>query len=258
MEKIVYCNNCGEKGHLFKACKEPIISCGIMLVNQSRLPSNEPVKILMVRRKDSMAYTEFLRGKYDPEKQDYVRKLLSNMNISEHLKLKVSNFDALWTSHWGVGRDHHSHEYEISKQKFNKLDFNILLTGIVGYPESEWGFPKGRRMHRESDVDCAIREFDEETNIPRKAFTVCNNLLLTETFAGTNEIMYKHNYFVAIINADIDITSEMTVQQKREVSAIAWKSIPECHKLTRPHYLQRTDLLNSFERIVNTFNVENN
>ena len=42
--------------------------------------------------------------------------------------------------------------------KFTKIDV-ITLIGTTGYDESEWGFPKERRQHRESDINCAIREF---------------------------------------------------------------------------------------------------
>ena len=64
MEKrTMYCNNCGRRGHVFKSCTEPIISYGIILIDKPMLPVKELPKILMVRRKDSMAFTEFLRGK---------------------------------------------------------------------------------------------------------------------------------------------------------------------------------------------------
>ena len=29
--------------------------------------------------------------------------------------------------------------------------------------EAEWGFPKGRRNYQETDFECALREFSEET-----------------------------------------------------------------------------------------------
>ena len=126
----------------------------------------------MVRRKDSMAFTEFLRGKYELENLPYVINLLSNMTKTEHELLQKHSFDELWTIHWGVGRDHHSKEFEVSKERFNQLNMSELVQGLIGYDESEWGFPKGRRAPRESDMECAIREFSEETNISRESY-VC-------------------------------------------------------------------------------------
>ena len=31
----------------------------------------------------------------------------------------------------------------------------------------EWGFPKGRRNYQENDIDCATREWEEETGYSR-------------------------------------------------------------------------------------------
>ena len=65
----IFCNNCGQRGHPFRDCKEPILSCGILLLRDRRslttissLPiSAGNVEILMVRRKDSMSFAEFVR-----------------------------------------------------------------------------------------------------------------------------------------------------------------------------------------------------
>ena len=249
----MYCNNCGKKGHVFRACKEPIISCGLILINSQKLPIQSPLEVLMIRRKDSMAFTEFLRGKYFVDDTDYIRILLSNMTHDEHKKLMSHTFQELWTIHWGDDNNH-SKEFESSIQKFNQLDFGSLLKDLEGFEESEWGFPKGRRAHRESDLDCAIREFSEETNIPRSAYTICSNLILKEQFRGTNGTEYFHIYFLALLNREIELNQSLTVMQEREISAISWKTLQECRELTRPHYSQRNEMLNSLERIVNTFN----
>lgn len=259
-KKTMYCNNCGRRGHVFKSCTDPIISYGIILIDQPNIPVSHPPKLLMIRRKDSMAFTEFIRGKYECDNIPYIKTLLSNMTKSEHLTLQTHTFDEIWTLHWGVGRDHHSKEFEASKERFDKLKIHELTSDLVGYPESEWGFPKGRRMPRESDMGCAIREFSEETNIPREAYVVCKNLLLSESFTGTNGIPYKHDYFIAMLRSPdlIHLDQSMTFMQKKEVSAIEWKTLDQCREVTRPHYIQRPSLLDSFERIIQTFDLQDN
>jgi 8-oxo-dGTP pyrophosphatase MutT (NUDIX family) len=256
----MFCNNCGEKGHEFKKCSKPTMSCGLILLNYPNLPTDpEKVKLLMVRRKHSMAYTEFIRGKYDITDKEYIKKLISNMTVGEHMMLCNATFSELWTSHWGIGRDHHSHEYDVSNKKFEDLDISKLINEVgTGYSESEWGFPKGRRLHRESDIDCAIREFSEETNIPRNSYIICNNLILSEEFTGTNGIKYKHTYYIALLRSSVDLLQFMTDEQKKEVSAIAWKSITQCKEYTRSHYVQRDNMLNSLKRLINTFSVQDN
>lgn len=249
----MYCNNCGEKGHVFRNCKQPIISCGIILIDNPSIPVDpDAIKVLMVRRKHSMAFTEFIRGKYEQDNIEFIKTLISNMTYEEHELLRTLSFDDLWTNHWGVGRDHHSNEYEISKEKFNHLIIQDLI-GSLGYDESEWGFPKGRRQHRESDINCAIREFSEETNIQKDQYILCKNLILEETFIGTNSIEYKHVYFICLAKSTLKIKYLMTDEQSREIAQIAWKSLNDCEKTTRPHYIQRAELLKNLRIILKTF-----
>ena len=59
MEK--YCNNCGNKGHLYRNCRHPILSYGIFIYTKEKNGEYEPI---LVERKDSLAYIEFFRGKY--------------------------------------------------------------------------------------------------------------------------------------------------------------------------------------------------
>jgi 8-oxo-dGTP pyrophosphatase MutT (NUDIX family) len=206
----------------------------------------------MVQRKHSMAFTEFVRGKYNPEDTEFIKRLICNMTFAEHTVLKSMDFSNIWTNHWGIGRDHHSHEYDNSKSKYDSLDI-LSLIGKEGYSESEWGFPKGRRQHREPDLNCAIREFTEETDIPRDSYTVCKNLILEETFKGTNNIDYRHLYFICVMKDPIILNSVMTSEQEREICQVKWMTLDECFQTTRPHLVQREKLLTDMRKIIQIF-----
>ena len=52
--KIIYCNNCGNEGHLYRHCRLPVLSYGILCINKD--------KLLMIQRKDSLSYIEFSTG----------------------------------------------------------------------------------------------------------------------------------------------------------------------------------------------------
>lgn len=260
---IIFCNNCGQKGHTFRDCREPILSCGILLLRDLRSPDNpsslpispDKLEILMVRRKDSMSYTDFIRGKYDPADTKYVETLLEHMTQVECHRLRTEEFETMWARLWN-NSDRHDHEMKASKEKFEAVR-NIIQNEMPVYVEPEWGFPKGRRLKCESDQGCAEREFFEETNIPRLAYTVVSGLQLEETFYGTNGILYRHKYFVAVLTnpSMIDIHQRFTLAQRREISAIGWKTLSDCMSLTRPQYTERLKLLNELSHLAETVEV---
>jgi 8-oxo-dGTP pyrophosphatase MutT (NUDIX family) len=209
------------------------------------------VEVLMVRRKDSMSFTEFVRGKYDPADQAYVLKLIGNMTKAEIVRLLNEPFDQIWSKMWTDRRDS---ELVAARERFH-LVRPLLLTAESPYNEAEWGFPKGRRMRCETDTTCAEREFWEETNTLRSAYIIVSGVQLEETFVGTNNIPYQHRYFVGLLVDPVDIHQKFTDMQRREISAIGWKTLSECMDLTRPHYIERRLVLEQLVHIVETFEV---
>lgn len=201
-----------------------------------------------------MSFAEFMRGKYEVEDLDYIGRLFKNMTLVEQCLITCSPFDTAWRHLWGDDRS--SSEYAISKEKFESLDRLRLMTNNLScYTEPEWGFPKGRRMRGETDLDCSIREFNEETNIPREAYIVLKNMVLEETFMGLNGIRYKHIYFVALLKEPslVNLQQRMTPMQRREISGIGWKTFNEAMTLIRPHHVQRETMLNQLQSVIETF-----
>jgi 8-oxo-dGTP pyrophosphatase MutT (NUDIX family) len=255
----IFCNNCGQRGHPFRECRDPVLSCGIILLRNRKNPERmclpvediNDIEVLMVRRKDSMSFTEFVRGKYDPSRTDYVRNLIENMTKAEIVRLQNEPFDQIWSKMWTDRRDH---ELIIARDRFEMVK-HLLSTTTSVYDEAEWGFPKGRRMRCETDTTCAEREFWEETNIHRKSYIIASGVQLEETFTGTNNVPYQHRYFVGLLAEPFDIHQKFTDMQRREISAIGWKTLSECMDLTRPHYIQRRDILEQLVRIVQLFEV---
>ena len=203
-----------------------------------------------------MSFTEFLRGKYSTHPPEYLGVLLSNMTQPEQQMIRTQQFDTLWTRLWGYGVEHHYNEYPQARYQFDMLDIETLLNTYPSiYTEPEWGFPKGRRVRCETDIECATREFFEETNIPRDSYAMLKGVVVSETFRGTNGVMYKHIYHVAIVTdpTKIQLDQKFTTMQRREISAISWKTLDECSQLSRPHYVDRARILSELKDILSTF-----
>jgi 8-oxo-dGTP pyrophosphatase MutT (NUDIX family) len=259
----IFCNNCGEKGHAFRECVMPVLSCGIILV-RNRVAPNQPtvlpldinnIELLMIRRKDSMAYTDFMRGKYVCTDIVYVMRLLENMTQTELKNLRTQTFETLWARMWNFS-DRHEHEMLQAKEKFQMVH-HLINNARSPYSEPEWGFPKGRRFRSETDAQCAVREFTEETNIPRTAYVILQGIVFSETFHGTNNISYEHRYnLAALVHPEqFDLHQKFSTLQRREISAIGWKTMADCASLTRPHYVGRDSLLQELAKIVTVISI---
>ena len=122
MEKS-YCNNCGNYGHVYKNCRHPILSYGIILYHKCK-KTNE-IKIVMIERKDSLSYIEFLRGKYSSIfNLDYLKLLFSRMSSEEIERICNNDFDTLWNQLWIHTETINyriKREYIKSKSSFNNI-----------------------------------------------------------------------------------------------------------------------------------------
>ena len=226
------CNNCGKQGHSFHQCKLPITSYGIVLFRSS----SKGLQFLMIRRKDSFGFIDFIRGKYSPYNIFQVQNIINEMSLVEKQGILTKTFDELWLNMWGNSNNIQYKNEELSSSKKMETirngviikNDNITLRNIVEnsptkWYETEWEFPKGRRNHKEKDLDCALREFEEETGISKEKITVVENVLpFEEIFIGTNHKSYKHKYFLAYMN---DTEENLDNFQITEVSKIEWKTI---------------------------------
>ena len=204
-----FCNNCGKYGHVFSQCKHPITSLGFIVY---RIRDNNILEYLLIRRKNTLGFIDFMRGKYDINNKSYILNIINEMTINEKKKLLNNNFNELWKYLWGenVGLQYRSEEI-ISKEKINLLKkgvkvknktytlSSLIKESTTKWKEPEWGFPKGRRNHKEKDIQCALREFQEETGYSYKDLNIIENLLpLEEIFTGSNYKSYKHRYYLLI------------------------------------------------------------
>ena len=92
------CANCGLVGHLYKQCNQPVTSFGVVLCWRARgSPEN---RFLVVQRRDSYSYVEFIRGKYDLGNREYAVHLFSSMTEAERSAISRYTFCQLWDNLW--------------------------------------------------------------------------------------------------------------------------------------------------------------
>jgi 8-oxo-dGTP pyrophosphatase MutT (NUDIX family) len=259
MSKNNVCNNCGKQGHQFHQCKLPITSYGIILFK----PSLEGIQYLMIRRKNSFGYIDFIRGKYIPNNLEHLQSIINEMSVSEREQIALHDFDTLWKEMWGL-QEHGCKSEEVSSQKKfetlkqgiqigNKLiTLNSLIeSATTSWNETEWEFSKGRRNYQEKDLDCAIREFEEETGFLKKDIKIIENLLpFEEIFLGSNHKAYKHKYFLAYMDGE---TENLERYQKTEVSKLEWKTLDKCLESIRHYNLEKKQLIININKVLQEY-----
>lgn len=270
IKKQVFCNNCGKLGHLFHNCRVPITSIGIIPLRIVKKFNNElqrlenVIELLIIKRKDSLAFIDFMRGKYIMEDKNYILNLLNNMSINERSYLLTNDFDTIWSYLWNYNTNNlYRNEEKLSKIKFNKLKFGFTsilesynLKELVdlcdkNYSEPEWGFPKGRRNYHEKDIVCGLREFEEETGYKKSDIEIFNNIVpFEEIFTGSNYKSYKHKYFVGIISNN---TIPLANFQIYEISEIKWVPIDEVHNYIRDYNYEKTNIINDLNKLLKTY-----
>ena len=255
----IFCNNCGNNGHLFYQCKKPITSIGILLFTIE----NNTIKYLCIRRKDSLGYVDFMRGKYNIYNKHHLLNILNEMTTYEKENLLSFDFQTLWINLWGTKEDINN-EYILSYEKFlslkkgiiiekDRYDLESLLKQCDSkWKEPEWGFPKGRRNYREKDLETAIRETNEETGYKTSDIDLIENLYpFEEIFTGSNFKSYKHKYYLGYISYEKTIKNNNF--QKNEISKMEWKNFEQTLNCIRPYNTEKKEILKKCNRFLKQY-----
>jgi ADP-ribose pyrophosphatase YjhB (NUDIX family) len=288
--KHIICNNCNKPNHESKECKEPITSWGIIVVNLEKIYENmgenytlkhshtniknkifnitpqnhrdlenlskfmNDIKFLLVQRKHSIGFMDFLRGKYKLDNIDQINSLFQHMNQNEIDKIAELDFDSLWKYMWNNDPNKtntQKKEYIIAKQKFldikNGINSDVTLDFFIKnvtplYSFNEWGFPKGRKDKNETTLECALREFSEETKIDLKTIKIIENINpIEENLIGTNGIPYRHIYYLAET-----VTSKLPDNSNNnEIGNLNYFNYTDASNLIREYHIEKKQILSN-------------
>lgn len=282
------CSNCGKQNHTNKNCDEPMTSVGIVCIKLDKeihnnfiqnLQSisyynlnniimdnihkfnqyNNSIKFLLVNRRHSLNYIDFIRGKYNINDINGINNMCSYMSSKEINMIKKNDFKTLWSNLWlkNAYKKKYLEEMKLSNIKFNQLKQLDILKNIKSeYSSTEWEIPKGRKNTNETNLKCAIREFMEETSLSPDDYNIISCLdPIHDVFIGTNNKNYRHIFYSAILNNnDIDINNI----NNNEIEEIRWCKWSELSDLIRPYNSNKINILtNMFLFILNICEMNN-
>jgi len=187
-------------------------------------------KMLMVRRRNTYEFIEFVFGKYPADDNRLIR-MFSKMTIDEKLDIMSHNFNQMW---WRIFLDEpRKPMYFTSKSKFEttflcddgaRLD---RLLRAAGYSTRIWEIPKGHGKKGESEIDIAVREFTEETRLPSNFYHIYPEATRSYSFIDSN-ITYVNKYFIAASPREFNLKIDMkNHDQIHEICEIKWMTIEE-------------------------------
>ena len=221
------------------------------------------ILFMMVSRKFSLGFIEFLRGKYDVSNTRSIINLFEQMYDEEVNMIKTYQYDILLYNFLNrhneqpeivlnrIYEGKYSNEYCEAKIKFNMLsnakEEDEVPCGLSFYTKHikprwkkpEWGFPKGRREKRtEENLACACREFEEETGFNKSEYSVLNKIEpIEERLVGTNGVGYKHIYYLAINESDKECVFEN--YDSYEIGQIRWFTYDDAMSYIRPYHIEK-------------------
>jgi 8-oxo-dGTP pyrophosphatase MutT (NUDIX family) len=259
-----FCNNCNRNNHVYNNCRAPITSIGVIAF---RCGETGP-EFLMIRRRDSFGFVDFIRGKYSLNDEAYIQRIIDEMTLAEKSNLMRLTFEQLWRLLWGeyTRGSQYKNEEHVSFEKYRQVLGGIrtkdgrvktlqqfIDDSTTQWTETEWGFPKGRRNYNEKDLPCALRECLEETGYDITAENVIQNIApFEEIFMGSDMKCYKQKYFLAMVDLD---KKPKKAHDIMEVGLMKWMTFDECNRAIRPYNLEKIGIVRKINNILSCYRI---
>jgi 8-oxo-dGTP pyrophosphatase MutT (NUDIX family) len=290
--RLIYCANCGEVGHIVRECLNPLTSFGLISFKIVEYPEDKDlnkelkdivasqghpeisdtkyplIKFLLIQRKDTMGYIDFLRGKYPSNdllvknrmtRRDVRKRYIDEMTKDERERVLCKTFEEKWNSLW-VNKNSRPYRNEKLGASKHYIEHYQEACEYINSTEPKWfftefSFPKGRKQLRENNQRCAQREFQEETCYTDYDYSLLKSRTFDEKFIGTNLIPYTHIYYLAraannIRMPKVDWSNQM---QTGEVKNIGWFTVDQAFSLIRDYdWHKKKVLLEVYEYLLQT------
>ena len=255
------------------------------------ISNNKQSEILMIKKRYTYHYFNFIFGKYKKNDDKYLQYLFDNMTFSEKIEILSKNFSKMWYKIFLIDHDYdyniitmfhndnamkhyNTKLYYKKKAKFENMfsgNFNKLQNFINNSTNAEtpWEIPKGHMFNYnkttfkklkepniiELELDCAKREFEEETCINIKEYNILwqNNAINIVHF--DDSIKFTTNYYLAYLKNNSTWLPKVkfnSYDQIIEIEQIKWVSLADINLLgLNENY--KSILIKTFKTIIKQF-----
>jgi 8-oxo-dGTP pyrophosphatase MutT (NUDIX family) len=233
MSKIIINNN---KEWDYKDKSKPRNSAGIALCRYNF--KKKDIEILFVKKRCTYWYTTFVLGRYNVRDDKRILFMLSRMTPEEKLIILTMDYKVIWDHNWQTHNYNPKFKnrkqittqesYDAKRLKFEDLirDNGNKLRLLISQSKNRpliWEVPKGRKVSdAENDVECAVREFEEETDIPKESYMFLPIKPISFSHRD-GDVNYVNKYYIAIPTAPIRcrVNFDM-IDQISEIIDVRW------------------------------------
>lgn len=164
-------------------------------------------EFLFINKRLTYAYISFIKGIYSNYNYNDIKRLLNKMTVDEKLIIKSLDFRLMWYKCFLIFPENTDNKslnlFKKYKRKFENncmKDNGILLINLINVStniELLWEIPKGHKNENELEINAAIREFFEETNISKYKYKILFNIKpIIYSFIDEN-VKYIYTYYIA-------------------------------------------------------------
>lgn len=178
------------------------------------------IEVLMIKKRNTFSFVEFAFGKYKHADDSRIILLFDRMTSEEKLDIWSMDFGRIWYRIWLVNPEsiHTADNMKLPPERHKKylrfknyfqdaflLDNGARLRNLLSRSRSSdtiWELPKGRQsVPGERYLNCATREFEEETNIPPTEYDILDDKLYTY-YIQSGKTRYELSYYLAFLHSD--------------------------------------------------------
>ena len=185
--------------------REPqcVMSYGVACVRKNQ--NTNCYEVLMIKKRYTYAFIEFVRGSYDPYKDHDLTYMFESMTITEKSMIQIRNFNTLWNYCNGEPTKSSDRSvYARALRKYTTLserggDIIPRLLANTKNATLLWEIPKGRPNKKETPLCSAVREFEEETGLNKNEYRVLFDEGTIEYSFIDCGVRYKYVYYLAVL-----------------------------------------------------------
>lgn len=213
-------------------------------------------KLLLVRRRFSYGFTDFLCGKYDDSN---IQELINEMTIDEKLMILNNDYTNICKVTEGfVGERNSGIYYTFSRNHFDKTkgifdrtrerENGKYLKRLINNSKNSdlpWSIPKGRMNPGEKPLNTAMREFYEETGFSEKHYTIDLDYKRFRTQSIHNDIKYVSEFYIAFLKNEYITYNKFYLDSKiKEISFVKFMKKTELSVEDNDYYKKIKEIYN--------------